>query len=92
MDYTTSNKSFNHKLNKNLSYSCFVNNSTLNITPLSRFLIPPPMSEKKIVLKQFPMLVDMFGHNIATLDQNGLLALSNCLEIKSTSPQIEFDL
>ena len=50
MDYTTSNKSFNHKKNKNLSYSCFVNNCTLNITPLSRFLIPPPMSEKKIVL------------------------------------------
>jgi hypothetical protein len=67
-DYTTSMKSFNHKNQKNLSYSCFTTNCTLNITPLSRFLIPPPMSEKKIILKQFPMLIDMFGHLIATLD------------------------
>jgi hypothetical protein len=39
------------------------------------------MSEKKIVLDKFPMLIDMFGHFIATLDQNGILTISNCLDI-----------
>jgi hypothetical protein len=44
--YKTSIKSFNHKSFKNLAYVCVVDNNNLNLTPLGRFVMPPPMFEK----------------------------------------------
>jgi hypothetical protein len=44
--YTTSLKSFNHKHERNLAYVCVVDNQNLNLTPLGRFVMPPPLFEK----------------------------------------------
>ena len=44
--YKTSLKSFNHKHEKNLAYVCFVDNNNLNLTPLGRYVKPPPLFEK----------------------------------------------
>ena len=34
------------KSEKNLAYVCVVDNFNLNLTPLGRFVMPPPMFEK----------------------------------------------
>jgi len=78
-DYTTSVKSFNHRTFKNLTYSCFVTNNRLNLTPLGRLLMPPPMSEKQVTLDSFPKLIDMFGHTIAAVCSNGELFVTDSL-------------
>ena len=79
-DMTSSVKGFNHKAFKNLSYTCFVTDSTLNLTPLGRLLMPPPMSEKQIALSSFPFLIDMFGHTMACLTSEGELFISDCMD------------
>lgn len=33
----------------------------LNLTPLGKMLMPPPMFEKQVTLKQHPVCVAMFG-------------------------------
>ena len=39
----TSLMSFNHQAEENLAYVCVVDNFNLNLTPLARQLMPPPM-------------------------------------------------
>lgn len=90
-DYTTSVKSFNHKAHKNLSYTCFVTDRTLNLTPLGRLLMPPPMSEKQIELDSFPKLIDMFGHTIATLCSNGDLYMTDCIEHEKAATKLSLN-
>jgi len=78
--YKTSLKSFNHKNEKNLAYVCVVDNQCLNLTPLGRFVMPPPMFEKQIQLASFPLFVDLHGHHIAALCSSGDLIISNCMD------------
>ena len=45
-NYVTSLKSHNKKSEKNLAYVCVVEDSHLNLTPLGKFVMPPPLFEK----------------------------------------------
>lgn len=55
-------------------------NNRLNLTPLGRLLMPPPMSEKQVELDSFPKLIDMFGHTIAAICSNGQLFITDCMD------------
>lgn len=79
-NYTTSLKSYNQKEKANLAYVCVVTDTVLNLTPLGKVVMPPPMSEKQVDLKSFPVHVDMFGHQIATLCENSDVYVLNCME------------
>lgn len=78
--YTTSVQSFNHKEEKNLAYVCVVDNNNLNLTPLGRFVMPPPMFEKQIKLSSFPLKVDMYGHWLAAVCADGSILVANCMD------------
>ena len=82
--YKSSLKSFNHHGEKNLAYVCVVDNFNLNLTPLGRFVMPPPMFEKQISLGVFPLHLDMFGHQIAALCSDGNLVLADCMDHLNT--------
>jgi hypothetical protein len=71
--------SFNHKSENNLAYTCFVTGNILNITPLGRFLMPPPMAEKQIKLSGFPVLMSMHGHLISAMLETGEVVLVDCM-------------
>ena len=61
-----------------------MDNCNLNLTPLGRFVMPPPMFEKQIKLESFPLFVDMFGHQIAALCADGTLILADCMSHDKT--------
>ena len=73
-------KSKNHKGDKNLAYVCFIDNLNLNLTPLGRQLMPPPMCEKSIIAESFPIHVDMFGHQLVALCEDGQLLVCDCVQ------------
>lgn len=75
----TSLKSFNHKHEKNLAYVCVVDDKYLNLTPLGRVLMPPPLFEKQVKCETFPVHVDMYGHSIAALCSDNRLLLTDCI-------------
>lgn len=81
--YDTSLKSFNQKNEKNLAYTCFITNNILNLTPLGRFLMPPPMSEKQVKLDGVPVHLDMHGHLISAMLETGEVALVDCINHES---------
>lgn len=73
-DYTSSVKSCNLRGERNLGYACFVAGNHLSLTPLSKLLIPPPLSHRQIDdLKSFPSHIDMFGHALLCLMNDGSL-------------------
>ena len=80
-NYITSLKSFNQKGEKNLAYVCVVEDNHLNLTPLGKVVMPPPLFEKQIQLESFPVHVDMFGHDLAAMTQEGKVILTNCNDI-----------
>jgi elongator complex protein 1 len=50
LTYNTSSSNFNHEHSQDLAYTAFVEHKTINLTPLGKFMMPPPMSEKQITL------------------------------------------
>ena len=46
MAYHTSSSNFNHLAHPDLSYTAVVDYNNLNLTPLGKFVMPPPMFEK----------------------------------------------
>jgi len=71
--YTTSSGNFNHAGHEDLSYAAVVDNAHINLTPLGKFLMPPPMSEKQIPLKSPCQAVFMFGHTFIGLSGDSLV-------------------
>jgi hypothetical protein len=78
-NYVTSLKSHNKKGEKNLAYVCVVEDNHLNLTPLGKFVMPPPLFEKQVSLENFPVHVDMHGHLIAALCSDNKLILVDCM-------------
>ena len=78
--YQTSLKSSNHKESNNLAYVCVVNDRNLNLTPLRKFVMPPPMFEKQIALSHFPIHLDMQGHLIVALLSNSEMMVADCMD------------
>ena len=52
MNYHTSVSNFNHAECDNLSYTAVADYTSINLTPLGKFMMPPPMFEKQIILTQ----------------------------------------
>ena len=73
LTYTTSSGNFNHAGHEDLSYSAVVDNAHINLTPLGKFLMPPPMSEKQIPLKSPCQALFMFGHTFIGLSGDSLV-------------------
>lgn len=46
LTYHSSNQTCNHAGTKDLAYVAVVDGLTVHLTPLGKFLMPPPMSEK----------------------------------------------
>jgi len=51
--YNTSNTTCNHLSIKELAYTAVVDGPTIHLTPLGKFMMPPPMSEKQVILPFF---------------------------------------
>jgi len=82
-NYVTSLKSSNRKGDKNLAYVCVVEDNHLNLTPLGKFVMPPPLFEKQVALENFPVHVDMHGHLVAALCCDSTLVLVDCMDHES---------
>jgi hypothetical protein len=50
LGYHTSNSNFIHAEGENLSYVAVVDYNNVNLTPLGKFIMPPPMFEKQLIL------------------------------------------
>ena len=59
-DYMTSSSNFNNK--EESGYVVVVDGPALNLTPLGKFVMPPPMFEKQVVLPNVPKSVSLYGH------------------------------
>ena len=46
LNYHTSSSNFNHAQIKDLSYTAVVDFNNINLTPLGKLVMPPPMFEK----------------------------------------------
>lgn len=62
--YNSSNSTFNHRDQHDFAYTAVVDGSTINLTPLGKFLMPPPMSEKQVILPAFANCLSMYGHQV----------------------------
>ena len=65
--YCSSSSFHNHKDIIDLSYTAVVDNNFINLTPLGKLLIPPPMFEKQVGLSGPISCVSMHGHLIVAL-------------------------
>jgi len=63
--YMTSSSNFNHYGKADYSYAAVVDYNCINLTPLGKFLMPPPMFEKQIQLQSPVSLIYMYGILIA---------------------------
>jgi hypothetical protein len=62
--YNSSNSTFNHRDLPELAYTAVVDGNTINLTPLGKFLMPPPMFEKQVILPAFANCLSMYGHQV----------------------------
>lgn len=60
--YNTSNHNFNRSEEKELAFTAVVDGNMIHLTPLGKFLMPPPMSEKQVKLPSFAQCLSMYGH------------------------------
>ena len=74
LTYCTSGQYHNHREIPDLSYTAVVDNHVLNLTPLGKLLMPPPMSEKQVPLasEEPPTCLTMHGHTLVAV-ANGKL-------------------
>jgi hypothetical protein len=69
-----------------LSYTAVIDNNIINLTPLGKFVMPPPMSEKQVPLpfsEEPPSCFTMHGHTALALapssSSEGSLLVFDCL-------------
>jgi hypothetical protein len=60
--YHVSNAHSNHASTKDSSYVAVVDGCTIHLTPLGKFLMPPPMSEKQVTLPVVANCLSLYGH------------------------------
>lgn len=59
--------------NDDFGYQTVVDGLCLNLTPLGKQLMPPPMFEKQVTVRHHPVCVSMFGsHTVVTDTHNNL--------------------
>ena len=54
----------------------------LNLTPLGKFVMPPPLFERQILLDAYPAHLDMHGHLLAALCLDGSLVIADVLALE----------
>ena len=76
-NYHTSSSNFNHKGAEDFSYTAVVDYNNINLTPLGKFVMPPPMYEKQVTLKEGPpSLLYMYGHTVYVVSGSSLIVFS----------------
>lgn len=75
--YNTSMTNCNHKNREDFAYVAVVDGLDINITPLGKFVMPPPMFEKQIKLTSFPTCLSLFGNSVVAYG-NGKLHVFDC--------------
>ena len=73
LTYHTSSGFYNNVEAPDLSYTAVVDHLTINLTPLGKLLMPPPMSEKQIVLAEPVSCLFMHGHTLVALTGKTLI-------------------
>ena len=61
-EYMTSSTNCNAGSKSDHGYVAVVDGPAINLTPLGKFVMPPPMFEKQICLPYVPKLVSLYGH------------------------------
>ena len=86
-EYHTS-ENLDGTFHQNQSYTAVVDNNSLQLTPLGRLLIPPPMCEHKIELEDFPRCFAFHKHIMIVLQDKGLAIITaeKSTEKKSVQP------
>jgi len=65
-------------------YQLVVDGLNLNLTPLGKQLMPPPMCEKSVTLTNHPVCVSMYGSHTAVTDTHNNVYLFNCQQVQKT--------
>ncbi len=84
LTYHTSSMNYNHAQSPDLSYTSVVDNNFLNLTPLGKFVMPPPMSEKQVPLPDTDApcsCLTMYGHTVVAI-ANKKIYTFDCLREK----------
>ena len=64
--------------NDELGYSAVVDGFNLNLTPLGKQLMPPPMFEKQVIFPGHPVCVSMYGNYVTVADNKNQIYFFNC--------------
>ena len=76
-DYMTSATNFNQT--ENSGYVAVVDGPAINLTPLGKFVMPPPMFDSQVSLPYVPKAVSLWGHyGVAYIDNTQSLYVFNC--------------
>ena len=67
--YNSSNSTCNQINVKELAYTAVVDGPTIHLTPLGKFVMPPPMSEKQVLLPSFAQCLSMYGHRVCAYSE-----------------------
>ena len=73
-------------------YQAVVDGLNLNLTPLGKQLMPPPMCEKFVTLKQHPVCLSMYGSHSVVTDTDNNLYVFNSLEVTQQSLEVSLKL
>jgi hypothetical protein len=83
LNYHTSSTNFNHSGHPDFSYTAVVDYNNINLTPLGKFVMPPPMFQKQVTLTQgHASCLYLYGHTICTLSNN-TLTIFDCEAMKA---------
>lgn len=83
---------FNHAKSQKeeFGYAAVVDGQTVHLTPLGKFLMPPPMSEKQIALPAFPTSLSLYGHHgVAYADTTGKFYSFECVEGQASLKELD---
>ena len=86
--YHSSMSTFNHAERPHDGYMAVVDGPAINLTPLGKFVMPPPMFEKQVTgLPSVPSCVSLYGHQGVTFCEVGSQLCSfDCGAEKGTPP------
>ena len=78
--YHSSMTNFNHVDRLHDGYMAVVDGPAINLTPLGRFVMPPPMFEKQVTgLPSVPSCISLYGHQgVAFCETNSQLCFFDC--------------
>lgn len=76
---------------RNLGYTAFTVDKSVNLTPLSKLLIPPPLSHRQVQLESSPRQIDVFGTAFAALCDKFVVFVENIISGQQRKLDLEVD-